>query len=420
MFDRTILDNGLRVITSTMPHTRSVSVGFFIGAGSRYESDELAGVSHFLEHMLFKGTQRRPTARVIAEEIEGIGGVMNAATDKELTVFWAKVGHQHFARCLDVLADALLHSILDADEIEKERQVILDELAMSEDSPADLAGLLIDEVLWPDQPLGRDVGGSKRSVSALSRDQISEYILRQYVPENTVLAVAGNVSHETVIELAKRHLGGWPRGPFGSWYPATNGQAAARVGLKSKRTEQTHLCLAVQGYSSSHPDRFALDVLNAILGEGMSSRLFLEVRERLALAYDVHSYVSHFRDAGCAVIGAGVDPKKVEPTIRTILRELQLLQEGVPEPELIKAKEFIKGRIQLRMEDTRAVSSWLGSQELLRNEVLTVDEVVEAIERITSDDLRRVAQKLFRPELLNLAVVGPYKSEDRFARLLRL
>ena len=419
MFQKTLLDNGLRVVTSTMPHTRSVSVSFFVGAGSRYESDELAGVSHFLEHMLFKGTARRPTAQQIAEEIEGVGGVMNAATDKELTVYWAKVGHQHFERCLDVLADALLHSQLVPDEIEKERQVIIEELAMTEDNPAELAGLLIDEVLWPNQPLGRDVGGSKRSVSSLSREQICAYVDQQYVPENTVLAVAGNVEHDVVVSQAREHLGAWQRGPFGPPYPALDGQQAVRVGLKSKKTEQTHLCLAVPGYSADHPDRYALDVLNAVLGEGMSSRLFLEIRERLALAYDVHSWVSHFRDAGCAVIGAGVDPKKVEPTIKAILGELDRLDAGVPESELHKAKEFIKGRIQLRMEDTRAVSSWLGGQELLRNEILSVDDVLNVIDRITGDDLSRVSSQLFRPDRLNLAVVGPYKSEDRFARMLR-
>jgi predicted Zn-dependent peptidase len=189
--------------------------------------------------------------------------------------------------------------------------------------------------------------------------------------------------------------------------------------LKSKKTEQAHLCLAVPGLSSNHPDRYALDVLNAVLGEGMSSRLFLEIREKLALAYDVHSYTNHFLDAGSVVIAAGVDPSKVEPTIDAVLREVARLEHGVPEPELRKAKEFIKGRMQLRMEDTRAVSSWLGAQELLRGEILTVDEVLDVVERITAEDLLRVSEELFRPECLNLAVVGPYKSKDRFARMLR-
>lgn len=417
MFERTVLENGLRVVSSTMPHTRSVSVGLYIGAGSRYESDEVAGVSHFLEHMLFKGTRRRPSAQQISEEIEGVGGIMNAATDKELTVYWAKVGDQHFARSMDVLADALLESTLDPEEIEKERQVIIEELAMTEDSPGDLAALLIDEVLWPEQPLGRDVGGSQRSVAAITREQIVGFVDRHYTPENTVLAVAGNVSHAEVVDLAGKLLGGWARAPFGTWYRVEE-RPSPKAAVKSKRTEQAHVCLGLPAFSSAHPDRYALDVLNTVLGEGMSSRLFVEIREKLALAYDVHSYVAHFLDAGSMVVSAGVDPKRVEPTVAAILRELARLREGVPEAELRKAKELIKGRLQLRMEDTRAVASWLGTQELLRNEILTVDEVLDVIERVTLDDLARVADELLVPERMSLAVVGPFRSESRFEKLL--
>ncbi|MCC6173760.1 MAG: insulinase family protein [Chloroflexi bacterium] len=417
MYERTVLANGLRVVSSTMPHTRSVSVGLYVGAGSRYETDEIAGVSHFLEHMLFKGTRRRPTAQQISEEIEGIGGVMNAATDKELTVYWAKVGHQHFTRCLDVLADALRNSLFEPGEIEKERQVILEELAMTEDSPGDLAALLIDEVLWPAQPLGRDVGGSPASVTAMDRGQILEYVARHYLPENTVLAVAGNVTHDEVARLADAHLGDWERGPFGTWHRVLD-TPSPRVAIKSKKSEQAHVCLAMPAYSSAHPDRYALDVLNTILGEGMSSRLFVEIREKLALAYDVQSYLSHFRDAGSLTVSAGVDPKRIEPTIEAAVRELQRICEPVPQSELRKAKEFIKGRLQLRMEDTRAVASWLGGQELLRDEILTVDEILEQIERVSVDDLCRVAEDVIRPARMSVAVVGPYRSEARFAKLL--
>ena len=418
MYERTVLENGLRIVSSTMPHTRSASVGIYVGAGSRHESDEIAGVSHFLEHMLFKGTTRRPTAQHISEEIEGIGGIMNAATDKELTVYWAKVGDQHFARCLDVLADALLNSTYAPAEIEKERQVIIEELASTEDSPPDLAALLIDQVLWPKQPLGRDVGGSKASVTRLTREEIVDYVRRQYAPQNTVLAVAGNVTHDDVVSHAREHLGGWERAPFGSMYPATDEHARPRVAVKSKRTEQAQVCIGMLAYPNDHPDRYALDVLNVILGEGMSSRLFVTMREGLALAYDVHSYVSHFQDAGSLVVSAGVDPKRVDPTVRAIRAELARMDEGVPEAELRKAKEFIKGRIQLRMEDTRAVSSWLGAQELLRDEVLTVDQILASVEAVTEDDLRRVARDLLRPERMHLAIVGPYKSEARFEKLL--
>ena len=417
MYDRTVLKNGLRVVSSTMPHTRSVSVGLYVAAGSRYEHDEIAGVSHFLEHMLFKGTTRRPTAQEISEEIEGVGGIMNAATDKELTVYWAKVGHQHFERCLDVLADALLESTMDPAEIEKERQVIIEELAMTEDSPGDIAALLIDDVLWPEQPLGRDVGGSPSSVSAITREQIISFVGRHYTPANTVLAVGGNVTHDEVVRLADRLLGGWASSEAGPWYPAVE-KPSPKVALKAKKTEQAHVCIGLPGFSAVHPDRYALDLMNTVLGEGMSSRLFVEIREKLALAYDVSSYVAHFQDAGALVVSAGVDPKRIDPTITAILGELAKVRQGLPEVEIRKAKELIKGRLQLRMEDTRAVTSWLGTQELLRNEILTVDEVIEHIENVKLDDVNRVAEELLRPERMSLAVVGPYRGEARFLKLM--
>lgn len=419
MYEKTVLDNGLRVVSSHMPHTRSVSICLFVGAGSRYEADPIAGVSHFLEHMLFKGTERRPTPQHVSEEIEGVGGTMNAGTDKELTVYWAKVGDQHFDRTMDVLVDNLRHSKLEPEEIEKERAVITEELSMVEDSPGDLVNVLVDEVIWPNQPLGRDAGGTKESVAAITRQDIVSYMGRHYVPENTVLTVAGNVTHQRVVDSARLLLSDWPRAPFGTWYPVVDGHEQPRIGLRSRRTEQAHVCLATPGVAGSDPRRFAVDVLNCVLGEGMSSRLFQEIREHLGLAYDVHSYVEHFQDTGATVIAAGVDPRRIDKTIRAILAELEkMTKQLVPDKELTKAKEFIKGRLQLRMEDTRAVSSWLGSQELLRQEILTVDKVLGLIDRVTAEEVQSMAQQLFVPGHFNLAVVGPYKDQGRFARLL--
>lgn len=418
MFDKTVLPNGLRIVSSPLPHTRSVSISIFIGAGSRYESDEIAGVSHFLEHMLFKGTRRRPTAREISEEIEGIGGVMNAGTDKELTVYWAKVGDHRFAATLDILADSLLNSLLDPEELEKERQVILEELAMTEDSPGDMVNILIDEVVWPRQPLGRDTGGTPESVRAITRDAVVRYLEQLYVPQNTVVAVAGNVSHAEVVERVGEYLGDWQPRPFATWFPAEIPNDTPRLRLRSKRTEQAHFCLATPGLSAAHPDRYVLDVLNAVLGEGMSSRLFLEIREKRSLCYDVHSYVNHYLDTGSTVVNAGVDPSKLDEALRATIDELLKMVEGVPSKELTKAKEFIKGRLQLRMEDTRAVASWLGGQELLRREILSVDEVLEVVDAVSAESLERVAQELWRPEVFRLAVVGPFRSASRFQKLL--
>src|ERR671936_730390 len=415
MYDKSVLPNGLRIVSSSLPHTRSVSISIFIGAGSRYESDEIAGVSHFLEHMLFKGTQRRPTAREISEEIEGIGGVMNAGTDKELTVYWAKVGDHRFAATLDILADSLLNSLLDVQELEKERQVILEELAMTEDSPADMVNILIDEVVWPHQPLGRDTGGTPDSVKAIKRADVIRYMEQLYVPQNTVVAIAGNVSDAEVLDRVGEFLGDWQPRPFGTWFPAEIPNDTPRLRLRSKKTEQAHFCLATPGLSAAHPDRYVLDVLNAVLGEGMSSRLFLEIREKRSLCYDVHSYVNHYLDTGSTVVNAGVDPSKLDEALRATIQELLKMADGsVPEKELTKAKEFIKGRLQLRMEDTRAVASWLGGQEVLRREILTVDEVLEIVDGVTAESLQRVARELWRPEAFRLAVVGPFRSEARF------
>ncbi|MDQ6674418.1 MAG: insulinase family protein [Chloroflexota bacterium] len=418
MFDKTVLPNGLRIVSSSLPHTRSVSISIFIGAGSRYESDDIAGVSHFLEHMLFKGTQRRPTAREISEEIEGIGGVMNAGTDKELTVYWAKVGDHRFAATLDILADSLLNSLLDPQELEKEREVILEELAMTEDSPADIVNIMIDDVVWPEQPLGRDTGGTPASVRSTKRDEVVRYMERLYVPENTVLAVAGNVTHAEVVARANEFLGDWKSHPFGTWYPAEISNDSPRLRLRSKKTEQAHFCLATPGLSAVHPDRYVLDVLNAVLGEGMSSRLFLEIREKRSLCYDVHSYVNHYLDTGSTVVNAGVDPRKLDEALKATIEELLKMADRVPDKELLKAKEFIKGRLQLRMEDTRAVASWLGSQELLRREILTVDEVLGIVDDVSAEALQRVASALWRPAAFRLAVVGPFRSETRFQKLL--
>jgi len=418
MFDKTVLDNGLRVVSSTLPHTRSVSISIFIGAGSRYENDAEAVVSHFLEHMLFKGTRRRPTAREISEEIEGIGGVMNAGTDKELTVYWAKVGDHRFAATLDILTDSLLNSLMDPEELEKEREVILEELAMTEDSPADIVNIIIDEVVWPSQPLGRDTGGTPDSVKAITRDDVIRYMGQLYVPQNTVVAVAGNVTHREVLDRVGEYLGAWQPRDFATWYPAAIPTDTPRLRLRSKKTEQAHFCLATPGLSAAHPDRYVLDVLNAVLGEGMSSRLFLEIREKRSLCYDVHSYVNHYLDTGSTVVNARVDPSKLDDALRATIDELLKMVDRVPERELTKAKEFIKGRLQLRMEDTRAVASWMGGQELLRREILTVDEVLGIVDGVSADSLQRVASELWRPEAFRLAVVGPFRSETRFQKLL--
>ena len=420
VYQKSVLDNGLRVITGAMPHTRAVCINIFIGAGSRYEMEEEAGTSHFIEHLCFKGTQRHATAKEIAEAIEGVGGLLNGGTDKEFTVYWCKVARPHFPLALDLTVDILRNSRCDAQDMERERGVIIEEINESMDSPQHRVNLLIDEVVWPAQPLGRDIAGSKETVSALSREMLLGYMSRRYVPNNTVISVAGDISHEEVLSRMSEVLDEWAVAALHPPSSAEDRQEEPRLRIERRDTEQAHICLAVRGLSIAHPDRFNLDILNVILGEGMSSRLYLEIRERRGLAYDIHSYVDHFLDSGAVTIYAGVDPKRVADTVAVILEELARLKDEVPARELTKAKELTKGRLLLRMEDTRSVAGWMGAQELLTGQIRTVDEVASIIDAITPQDLRRVAAQLLLTEKLNLAIVGPVNGEDRLFRSLRL
>ena len=420
MFQRTLMDNGLHVLTSSMPHTRSVSVGIFIGAGSRYESDEIAGVSHFLEHVLFKGTKSWPTARDVSEAIEGVGGVMNASTDREMTVFWCKVARPHFERALSVLVDMMLNPLLDPVEIDKEREVVLEELRMVNDYPTNRVELLIDETLWPDQAMGRDVGGSQESVSGLTREHILDYVRQQYTPCNAAVSVAGDISHQEVLDVLAGALEGWEPATPMEWQPVVDGQTSPRVRVEQRKTDQAHLIVGLPSLPMGHPDRYALGLMNVVLGEGMSSRLFLELREKQGLAYDVHSSLNLFRDCGSLTVYCGVEPRKSAQAIGAILEQLAGLQEPIPQAELDKARELSKGRMLLRMEDSRSVAMWMGAQQTLLGTVRTVDEVVERMDAVTTDDVQRVASTVVRQEALNLAVVGPFRSDRRFRSLLKI
>jgi len=420
-YQRTTLANGLRILTAPMPGTRSVAVSIYVGAGSRYETPEESGISHLLEHLVFKGTEKRPSSQLISEVIDGVGGVLNAGTDRELTVYYAKVARPHFALAADVLTDMMRHPIIAGEEVEKERKVVIEELASIADSPAQLVDVLLDQTMWPDQPLGRDVAGTEASVSALTREAALDYMGRQYVPNNMVVAVAGAVDHDEVVQFIDAALGDWGRGVPVGWFPAVNGQGAVRLALLYKKTEQAHIEVAVQGTSSQDTDRFAADLLSVVLGEGMSSRLFVELREKRALCYDVHSYASHYLDAGSFAVYAGVDPAKSAEAMEALLGELVRLRDtGVSDDELHKAKELSKGRLLLRMEDTRAVSGWLGGQEMLNGGVKTPDEVVALIDAVQPGDVRRVAGKMLDESLMSAAIVGPFKSDRRFAPLLKL
>jgi predicted Zn-dependent peptidase len=420
LYRKITLDNGLRLVTANMPHTRSVSIGFFIGAGSRYETDEQAGISHFLELMCFKGTTKRPTATEISTVVEGVGGILNGGTDKELTVYWCKVAQPHFAIALEVLVDMLLNSRFDPVEIEKERQVIIEEINMCLDSPSQRVGMLIDELLWTGHPLGRDIAGSKESVTTTTREMILNYMDRYYQPSNMVLAIAGDIQHREVVKMVSQATTNWANRQPQPGYSPYQEELARRVVIETRDTEQAQLCLALPGLSIIHPERFSLDLLNVILGEGMSSRLFTEIRDKLGLAYSIQSYAEHFLDTGAITISAGVDAKNLPVAIQAILAELSRLKEIIPESELDKAKELFKGRILLRLEDSRSVAGWMGGQEILTGRILSVDQVISIIDAITAEQLQWLAEELLLGKQLRLAVVGPIQPDEPLEDLLEL
>ena len=419
MYQSSVLDNKLRVLTSTMAHTQSISMVICVGAGSRYESDELAGVSHFIEHLPFKGTESWPTARAVSEAIEGVGGVMNASTDREMTVFWCKVARLHYKTAFAVLMDMVLNSRLDPEEVEKEREVIQEELRMTYDQPSYRVDLLIDEAMWPDQAMGRDVGGTLETVADIQQKDIREYMHQQYNPANTVVAVAGNVTHEEVVGMLAETTRDWKPLESLDWEQATDNVEGPLVKVERRHSDQTHLCLGVPGLSLTHPDRYAFNLMNTILGDGMSSRLFLNLREEQGLAYDVHSSSSNYRDTGALVVYCGVEPSKTNDAVKTIVKEFQGMHQAPSEQELNKAREYSKGRLLLRMEDTRAVASWLGAQELLQDSVRTPEEVVESLDAVTPADIARVAQNFLNDDKMRLAVVGPRGGVKALTGMLR-
>ena len=419
MYRRTVLNNGLRVLTAEMPHTRSVAMFIAVGAGSRYEPAELAGLSHFLEHLPFKGTRRWPTALAISEAVEGVGGMMNAATDREMTSFWCKVASVHADRALPVILDLVRHPLLDPVEMEKEREVILDELRTTNDYPGEVCGLLIDRALWPEQAMGRDVGGTADSVAAINLDDVRRYMERQYCPNNTVIGIAGGISHDAAVRLIAGATDDWQPAEALLWEPATAPTADAPAILLDHRvTEDTSICIGLPGFALADSDRYAATVLNGVLGDGMSSRLFQNLRENRGLTYDCHSALSSYRDCGALVVSCGTEPGRAAEAVAATQEELSALLSPAPESEVHKAREYIKGRLLMRMEDSRAVASWLASQELLMDEITTPDETAARIDGVTPADVLRTAERLVDTSALRLAIVGPHDDVGEFAAAL--
>ena len=417
--ERSTLPNGLRILTTTIPHTRSVSVGFYLGVGSRYEADSEAGIAHFVEHMLFKGSRRWPSPEAIATEIEGRGGVFGGSTGRETSQYYVRVVQSHLDAALDVLSDMLRQPLFPDEEIEKERRIIADELDMIYDQPESLVSVLASEMMWPGHPLGRDVAGSKASVAALGRDHLREFSRRTYTPLNTVVSVAGDAEHERVVESLTRLLGDWAGPAPLPFLPPLPFLEQPMLGMRFKETEQAHLVLSVPGLSRHHPDRFVLALMNTILGEGMSSRFFLELRERQGLAYAVDSSVDFLADTGALEAYAALEPAKCEEALLAILDEwVRMRQEPVPAAELQRAKEYTKGRMLLGLESSMAVAGWWGQQEIVRDEALSADEVIARVDAVTADDVLQMASLCFAGQRVRLALVGPLREEAPFRAIL--
>jgi len=408
------LAGGAKLVTAAMPERLSASLVFMFGGGSRIEDERHAGVSHFIEHLFFKGTERRPTSKEIADAIEGVGGFINASTDKELTAYWTRVPAEHLELGLDVLIDIVSNSRLAPADVERERTVILEELRMYQDQPQELVQNLFEEVMWPGHPLGRDIAGTEESVARLTRDDILEYANAHYRLPNLVMGAAGAMRESEMLELVRKNLS-LPSEPNGQAVPsAPLPLIGPRVLLRRRRTEQAHICLGVRAYNFLHPDRFALDLLNTVLGEGMSSRLFLNIRERLGLAYDVHSFTQKHRDTGLLGVYLGVDPKNAAGAVRAVVAEMNnLCDVELPDEELVRAKEFTKGRLRLELESTNGVSFWLAYQELLMGSIKTIEEEVALVEAVTAADIRRVANEVLRSPI-QMAVIGPFAKDAAF------
>ncbi len=408
------LQGGARLVTSAMPERLSASLVLLFAGGSRQEDDQLAGVSHFIEHLYFKGTPSRPTSKEVAVAIESIGGFINASTDKELTAYWARVPAEHIDVGMDVLFDIVTNSKVTPADIERERAVILEELRMYQDQPQDHVQNVFEELIWPGHALGRDIAGTEKSVSRITRDEILEVANAWYRLPHLVIGAAGSLDEEHVAREVESRLR-LPSGLDGVTPDATPSPLTSpNVLLRRRKTEQAHVCLGMRAQSYLNPDRYALDLLNTLLGEGMSSRLFLNIRERLGLAYDIHSFTQKHRDTGYLAIYLGVEPQRALKAVEAAVAELRALADGdVPEEELWRAKEFTKGRLRLELETTNGVAFWLTYQELVMGEVRTVEQEVASVDAVTAEDVRRVARTILEGPL-QLAVIGPFAKTASF------
>ena len=417
MFKKTTFKSGLRLITVPLKNTNSVTVLILVGAGSKYETKEINGISHFLEHMFFKGTKKRPNTLKIAETLDMIGGEYNAFTSKEVTGFWAKVDNKHLPLALDWISDMFLNSKFDEKEMQREKGVIVEEMNMYLDTPTAYVSELFEKLLYGDQPAGWRIIGEKENILSFNQQKVLDYYKNHYSSSNTVVCIAGNIDSDDVKNRVESSFKNIER------REAKEKQQKPEVSLHFKKTDQTHFCLGVRAYNLFHPQKNALSLLSIILGGNMSSRLFIKVRERQGLAYYIHTSIDATSDTGYLVTQAGIDHKNLEKSVGLILKEYKdLKNKKITAKELQKAKDYLKGMSILSLEPSDSQASFYASQELLEKEVLTLKEKFERIDKVSINDIKKVAEDIFKNEKLNLSVIGPFddKEKERLEKLLTL
>lgn len=405
---KSVLPNGIRVVTEAMSQVRTASLGLWVGTGSRYEPASVHGVSHFLEHLFFKGTQSR-SALAIAQAVDALGGQMNAFTDKEHTCFYVKVLADHLPAMVELMADMLLNSALDPEAIERERQVIIEEIKAYEDSPDEVVHDLIAQTIWDGHPLGRSVIGTRKAAARLGREEFVRYIERRYRPDNIVVSLAGDIGHDAVVELIAQHFGRWDGRT--TVQPTEVPAVIPAVALRTKEIEQVHLCLATRGTAQDDEDRYVLAVLDGVLGGGMSSRLFQEIREARGLVYTIASYSSSYREGGLFVIYAAMSPENAPEVMRLTIEEITRLAAPVDDAALRRAKESLKGGIMLSLESTGSRMFKLARSELYFGRQFELDEILGRIEAVTAEDMARVASRAFTADQMAMAAIGPFGTQ---------
>lgn len=420
MFQKVIFKNGLRVVLVPSKNTQAVAVLVLVATGSKYENKSQNGLSHFLEHMFFKGTKKRPNALKLAEDLDKVGGFYNAFTSKEYTGYWVKIHSQYLDLALDWVSDIFLNSKIEKKEIEKEKQVIIEELNMYLDTPTRYIGDLWEELLYPDQPAGWKTIGSPENILRVKRKDLLSYFKNHYSCLNTIICVAGNFHPKKALEKIKKYFKEINQKPPKNKMPVEEKQDNPQVLSFFKKTDQTHLCLGVRGYHLFHPQRYAQEILAVILGGNMSSRVFIEIRERRGLAYYISTSAEFYTDHGYLVTQAGVAHRDLKKVIALILKEYQKIKEKKISPqELRKAKDYLKGSLVLSLESCDAQASFYGIQELLTGKILTLKEKFNLIEKVTSSEVKKVARDIFQPQKLNLALIGPHKDDKVFKKLLK-